>query len=163
LCDVSRFGDGHEVCLGKIEPLNFVDLDCPKQGLLVNDSDRFESDDGSNRARDLPARRFVERFQYVHDLSDDLPSATMPESLPSSVALLRRCPLTPKDIVAALPEPQRTEVDALVKAVGTFLHSGRHVSQVGESAGSFPVDRQAAYLALSTMKVMLSYLSQIVG
>jgi len=67
----------------------------------------------------------------------------------------------PKDIVTSIPEPQRKEVNALLKAVGDFLHSGRHVSQTGESAGSFPVDRRAAYFALSTMKVMLSYLSQI--
>jgi len=77
-------------------------------------------------------------------------------------AAVEALPGYPNNIVASLAEPQRSEVDTFLKGVSRYLHSGRHVSKVGESAGSFPVDCTDAYFALSAMKVVLSYLSKIV-
>lgn len=63
-------------------------------------------------------------------------------------------------IVDALPEPRRTEVDQLLRAVGKYLHLGRHVAPDGESAGSFPVNHLDADFAISFMRVVVSYLSR---
>jgi hypothetical protein len=69
-------------------------------------------------------------------------------------------PGAPKNIVNALPEPRRTEVDKLLLALGKYLHHGRHVATVGDNAGSFPVNPQDADFAISLMRVFLSYLSR---
>lgn len=69
-------------------------------------------------------------------------------------------PGAPKHIVDALPEPRRTEVDTLLLAVGNYLHYGRHVAKAGDDAGTFPVNHQDADFALSTMRVVVSYLSR---
>lgn len=69
-------------------------------------------------------------------------------------------PGAPKHIVDALSVPRRTEVDALLLAVGNYLHSGRHVAKVGDGAGTFAVNHQDADFALGTMRVVVSYLSR---
>lgn len=62
-----------------------------------------------------------------------------------------------QEIFDVLPEPKRTEVDALVTALGKFLHAGRHVDQ---ATGGFPVDHIDAGFALNLMDVLLSYASR---
>ncbi len=44
-----------------------------------------------------------------------------------------------------------------------YLNHGRHVSKIGEDTGEFPVDHLDAGFALSTAKVVLSYLSRILA
>lgn len=63
-------------------------------------------------------------------------------------------------IVDALPEPRRTEVNALLLAVGEYLHHGRHIATKGEEAGTFPVNRIDADAAISMVRVMFSYVSR---
>lgn len=64
-----------------------------------------------------------------------------------------------KNIVDRLPEPQRSAVDDLIRAIGTYLHLGRHVAAGGETPGAFPVDRQSAGFAVALIRVTISYLS----
>ncbi len=65
-------------------------------------------------------------------------------------------------IVDALPEPRRAEVNSLLRAVGEYLHHGRHVATVGAAAGAFPVNRIDADAALSMVRVMFSYVSRAI-
>lgn len=65
-----------------------------------------------------------------------------------------------QNIVDALPEPRRTEVDTLLLAVGHYLHQGRHIATKGEEAGTFPVNRIDADAAISIVRVMFSYISR---
>ena len=60
-------------------------------------------------------------------------------------------------------ERKRTAVDKLVRGVGEYLHLGRHVSQSGENAGTFPVDRLDAAFAIDLMRTTLSHLSLILA
>jgi hypothetical protein len=56
-------------------------------------------------------------------------------------------------------ETKRTNLNELLKRAGDFLHSGRHVTQAGEAAGTFPVDHLDAAFALDLMRVFASHLS----
>jgi hypothetical protein len=56
-------------------------------------------------------------------------------------------------------DEKRQRLDELLKRAGEFLHSGRHVSSTGSTAGTFPVDHMDAAFALDLMRVMLSHLS----
>jgi hypothetical protein len=73
-------------------------------------------------------------------------------------------PGAPKDIVASITNARKRKAadDVLVK-IGAYLHSGRHVSQVGADAGEFPVDHLDAAFAADLMRVVLSHLSVIVA
>jgi hypothetical protein len=68
-----------------------------------------------------------------------------------------------QQIVDALPEPRRAEVNALLLAVGEYLHHGRHVATEGAEAGKFPVNRIDADAALSMVRVMFSYVSRAIA
>ncbi len=54
---------------------------------------------------------------------------------------------------------KRTQLDALLKNAGTYLHLGRHVATDGSTVGTFPVDHLDAAFALDLMRVLLSHLS----
>jgi hypothetical protein len=58
-----------------------------------------------------------------------------------------------------LPEPQRTYVDSLAKALGSYLHSGRHVTELAAGEAGFPVDHIDARFAMNLTRVLLSYAS----
>ncbi|MEO6699985.1 MAG: hypothetical protein ABIP57_00600 [Jatrophihabitantaceae bacterium] len=64
-------------------------------------------------------------------------------------------------IVDAVADPdKRTAIDELVRAIGKYLHLGRHVSAVtAPEPGAFPVDRVDAGCALGLVEVLLAYLS----
>jgi hypothetical protein len=64
-----------------------------------------------------------------------------------------------QDIFADLPEPQNVYVDDLTKSVGKFLHSGRHVADLGNGDVRFPVDHIDARFAINLVRVLLSYAS----
>jgi hypothetical protein len=63
------------------------------------------------------------------------------------------------DIYADLPEPQRKYVDDLTKAIGAYLHAGRHVAELSGGDTGFPVDHIDARFAINVMRVLLAYAS----
>ncbi len=64
-----------------------------------------------------------------------------------------------QDIFAHLPESQKVYVNKLAKSVGEFLHSGRHVDDLGNGDVGFPVDHVDARFAINLVRVLLSYAS----
>lgn len=72
-------------------------------------------------------------------------------------AALDAAPGAKQHIFDVMAEPKRTEVDALVTALGRFLHAGRHVDA---DTGEFPVDHIDAGFALNLMDILLSYASR---
>jgi hypothetical protein len=70
----------------------------------------------------------------------------------------------PHEIVASISNAKkRKAVDDLLAKAGSYLHAGRHVSQVGTDTGEFPVDHLDAAFALDLMKVTVAHLSLILG
>jgi hypothetical protein len=96
----------------------------------------------------------VEEAEKAYALGDD------PGVFTKLRGALDALPGAKKNIVDALPEPRRAAIDALLLAVGNYLHSGRHVAVDGEAAGTFPVNRIDADAAISLMRVLLSYISR---
>jgi hypothetical protein len=68
-----------------------------------------------------------------------------------------------QEILNGLPERQRRQLDPLVKSMGAYLHSGRHVSDTGDDQGTFPVDHQDASFAINMMKTTLAHISQVLA
>ena len=67
-------------------------------------------------------------------------------------------------IFAAMPEgKKRDAVDDLAKAIGKYLHSGRHVvpDSGGEQAGEFPVDQRDAMFVHNLTKLLLSHIASL--
>jgi hypothetical protein len=102
-----------------------------------------------------PALTLLQQAEDAYALGDD-----------SSVFLrLRGCldalPGAKQAIVDAVTDPvKRKGINDLTRAVGNFLHLGRHVSTAGSpEPGTFPVNRVDASCALALMKVLLAYLS----
>ncbi len=93
----------------------------------------------------------VTNAKRAHALGDD------PAVFGHLRGALDSVPGAKQEIFDALPEPKRTEVDALVTALGKFLHAGRHIDQ---ATGGFPVDHIDAGFALNLMDVLLSYASR---
>jgi hypothetical protein len=64
-----------------------------------------------------------------------------------------------KAIFDDLPEPKRSYVNELAKALGSYLHSGRHVAELAAGEAGFPVDHIDARFAMNLTRVLLSYTS----
>lgn len=70
-------------------------------------------------------------------------------------------------IFASMPEgKKRDAIDELTKAIGKYIHSGRHVVPNGgeegeEQAGMFPVDQRDAMFANNTVKLVLSHIASV--
>jgi hypothetical protein len=67
-------------------------------------------------------------------------------------------------IFDAMPEgKKRDAVDDLAKAIGKYIHSGRHVvpNGDGEQAGEFPVDQRDAVFAQNLTKLLLSHIASL--
>jgi len=62
-------------------------------------------------------------------------------------------------IFDGLPEPQRNYVNNLAKALGTYLHAGRHIADLAGGEPGFPVDHTDARFAMNLVQVLLSYTS----
>ncbi len=68
----------------------------------------------------------------------------------------------PKAVFEREPdEEKRVQLNAVLLAVKTFMHSGRHVSRSGAASGGFAVDHRDAEFALAQAKVWLSYFARI--
>lgn len=66
------------------------------------------------------------------------------------------------EIFAAMPDGKKKDaIDALTKAVGQYLHSGRHVvpNSGGQLAGEFPVDQRDAVFAYNATRLLLSHVA----
>jgi len=66
--------------------------------------------------------------------------------------------------VARTPRPRtlrRAKINALAKALGDYLHSGRHVAPGGQQQGDFPVDHRDAAYVLGSTRLLIAYTSQI--
>jgi hypothetical protein len=66
------------------------------------------------------------------------------------------------EIFAAIPGgKKRDAIDELTKAIGKYLHSGRHVvpNTGGQEAGEFPVDQRDAAFVLNMTKLLLSQIA----
>jgi hypothetical protein len=73
-------------------------------------------------------------------------------------------PGTIQKICDGIHDPRKKKaVDDLLAKVGTYLHSGRHVSQEGPEEGTFPVDHMDAAFAIDLMRTVLSHLSLILS
>jgi hypothetical protein len=65
-------------------------------------------------------------------------------------------------IFDAMPQgKKRDAINDLTKAIGQYLHSGRHVvpNAGGNIAGDLPVDQRDAALALNMTKLLLSQIA----
>jgi len=68
----------------------------------------------------------------------------------------------PDRILDFLPSTdKRTKLDVLLKHAGQFFHAGRHVSQDGPDAGTFPVSHADAEFALTLTKALLAYYARL--
>lgn len=68
-------------------------------------------------------------------------------------------------IFEAMPEgKKRDEIDALTKAIGKYIHSGRHVlpGVAQEQPGEFPVDQRDAVFAYHMTALLLSHVAGLV-
>src|ERR1700733_9453768 len=68
------------------------------------------------------------------------------------------------NIFAAIPEgKKRDAIDALTKAVGQYLHSGRHVvpNTGGQLGGESPVDQRDAAFVYHTTKLLMSHIAAL--
>jgi hypothetical protein len=68
-------------------------------------------------------------------------------------------------IFEAMPEgKRRDEIDALTRAIGKYIHSGRHVvpDSGGEHAGEFPVNQRDAVFAYNLTSLLLSHIAGLV-
>jgi hypothetical protein len=70
-----------------------------------------------------------------------------------------------KSIFAAVRNKDKGDaMDELTKALGVFLHQGRHVEPSGaEQAGEFPVDHRDAAFALYSTRLLVAYASQLLA
>lgn len=59
---------------------------------------------------------------------------------------------------------KRDEIDALTRAIGRYIHSGRHVlpGSAEERAGEFPVDQRDAVFAYNMTALLLSHIAGLV-
>jgi hypothetical protein len=70
-------------------------------------------------------------------------------------------------IFASMPEgKKRDAIDELTKAIGKYIHSGRHVVPDGgeegeEQVGKFPVDQRDAMFANNLVKLLLSHIASV--
>lgn len=67
-------------------------------------------------------------------------------------------------IFTSMPEgKKRDAVDELTKAIGKYIHSGRHVVPNGDEqqAGEFPVDQRDALFAQNLTKLLLSHIASV--
>jgi hypothetical protein len=80
-------------------------------------------------------------------------------------AALDALPGAKTHIFDTLSGHQSKEWDALTKAIGRYLHFGRHVDTDDDkcdcAAGTFPVNHQDAACALDLVKVLLSHISRV--
>lgn len=66
-------------------------------------------------------------------------------------------------LASMIDAKKRDAVDALTKQYGQYLHFGRHIAPPGEEgAGTFRVDHRDAGFAIAQMKMLLTYISQLV-
>jgi hypothetical protein len=80
-------------------------------------------------------------------------------------AALDSLPGAKKDIFKAMPEgKKREEIDQLTKAIGEYIHSGRHVvpGSGGEEAGEFPVDQGDAMFVVNLTTLLVSRIGGLV-
>jgi hypothetical protein len=69
-------------------------------------------------------------------------------------------PGMPRDVFADLGDAREAKtLDDLVKAVGAYLHRGRHVEREGDRQGEFPVDSRDARFALNMTKVLVAHVA----
>jgi len=70
----------------------------------------------------------------------------------------------PAQIYDGVPDTlKRARINALAKAIGEYLHAGRHVAKEGPREGEFDVDHRDAQFAIGITKCLLAYTSQVVA
>ena len=77
-------------------------------------------------------------------------------------AALEALPGANKEIFSTvLDVEKRSKLDAMLKSVIAFLHTGRHVASSGEDRGLFAINHADASLAVNLVKILLAYVSQL--
>jgi hypothetical protein len=67
-----------------------------------------------------------------------------------------------KEIFSGIRDVEkRDKLNAMMKSVVAFLHTGRHVAGRGEDRGLFSIDHADAGLALNLVKILLAYVSKL--
>jgi hypothetical protein len=70
----------------------------------------------------------------------------------------------PKQILDKMADRGKAvQVDAMLKGIANYLHTGRHPSKTGDEAGTFAVDHQDAEYALGLTKMTLAYIARLLA
>jgi hypothetical protein len=116
----------------------------------------MEVPEGSRRADLKASLELLAEAEHCYAIGDD-------------AGVFHRCrgaiealPGYPKRVVDRIEnDRKREQANALYFEAGQFLHAGRHVSQSGPDAGTFPVDHRDASLALNMTRLLVAYLSRL--
>jgi hypothetical protein len=111
-------------------------------------------------ARNVPA--WEATLEHLAEARRALVAGDPPAVFGRCRAAIDALPGAKKGIFEGLPDDgRREEIDNLTKALGTYLHSGRHVVPgTGDiDPGRFPVDHRDAVLAYNTTSLMLSHIA----
>jgi hypothetical protein len=66
----------------------------------------------------------------------------------------------PTGVYTAVPDGLKSKrINAVAKAIGDYLHAGRHVAKDGPREGEFDVDHRDAQFALALTKSLLALLT----
>lgn len=102
---------------------------------------------------------------HLEEARRALTSGAPPATFGRCRAAIDALPGDKTKIFAAMPEgKKRDEIDALTRAIGKYIHSGRHVvpDTGGEQAGDFPVDQRDAVFAYNLTALLLSHIAGLV-
>ncbi|MER7418070.1 hypothetical protein ABT346_15030 [Micromonospora peucetia] len=102
---------------------------------------------------------------HLEEAGRALTSGSPPATFGRCRAAIDALPGDKTKIFAAMPEgKKRDEIDALTRAIGKYIHSGRHVvpDAGGEQAGDFPVDQRDAVFAYNLTALLLSHIAGLV-
>lgn len=98
----------------------------------------------------MPDRHRWERsLSHLVEAEQRFREGNDPEVLQRCYAAFEALEGAPKQILAALPDPEkRGQLDHALHAAREFMHSGRHVSKAEQLEGLFAVDHRDAAFAL---------------